>query len=73
MTQISQIGTAKNADPRDPQTYAMIGAAMEIHRQLGHSFLEAIYQEAALIEPPLHQIPFEREHLIWGYEIKKSV
>jgi GxxExxY protein len=48
-------------DHRDPQTYAIIGAAMEIHRTLGHGFLEAVYQEAALIEFPLHQIPFECE------------
>lgn len=48
-------------DERDPQTYAIIGVAMEIHRQLGHGFLEAVYQEAAVIEFPLKQIPFERE------------
>jgi GxxExxY protein len=48
-------------DERDPQTYAIIGAAMEIHRQLGHGFLEAVYQEAAVIEFPLKHVPFERE------------
>lgn len=51
----------KIVEERDPQTYAIIGAAMEIHRQLGHGFLEAVYQEAAVIEFPLKQIPFERE------------
>jgi len=60
MTQISQIRN-KHADPRDPQTYAIIGAAMEIHRQLGHGFLEPVYQDAAVVEFPLHNIPFERE------------
>jgi GxxExxY protein len=50
-------------EQRDPQTYAILGAAMEIHRTLGHGFLEAVYQEAALIEFPLHQVPFEREVL----------
>ena len=51
----------KMADERDPQTYAIIGACMEIHRQLGHGFLEAVYQEAAVIEFPLKNIFFERE------------
>jgi GxxExxY protein len=51
----------KIVDERDPQTYAIIGAAMEIHRQLGHGLLEAVYQEAAVIEFPLKQVPFERE------------
>jgi len=51
----------KTAEKRDPQTYAIIGDAMEIHRQLGHGFLEAVYQEAAVIEFPNHEIPFERE------------
>ncbi len=48
-------------DERDPQTYAIIGAALEIHRQLGHGFLGAVYQEAAVIEFPLKQVLFERE------------
>jgi len=51
----------KVVDKRDPQTYTIIGAAMEIHRQLGHGFLEAVYQEAAVVEFPLQEIPFERE------------
>ena len=43
------------------ESYKIIGAAMEVHRQLGNGFLEAVYQEALAIELELRNIPFVRE------------
>ncbi len=42
-------------------TFAMIGAAMEVHRILGPGFLEAVYQVAMERELTLRGIPFEKQ------------
>ncbi len=42
-------------------TYAVIGAAMEVHKILGGGFLEAVYQKALAYELKLRNIPFEEQ------------
>ncbi len=46
------------------EVYRIIGAAIEVHRELGSGFLEAVYQEAFERELALHDIPFISQQIL---------
>src|SRR5690242_7743044 len=51
--------------------YNLIGAAIEVHRELGPGFAELVYEEALCYELELRSIPFVRQHpVVVGYKGK---
>jgi len=49
---------------RDEKTYKIIGCAMEVHKELGCGFLEAVYQEALERELLIQGVPFKSQHVV---------
>jgi GxxExxY protein len=43
------------------EVYNIIGAAIEVHKELGSGFLESVYEEAMVIESNERQIPCETQ------------
>lgn len=58
------------------ESYDIIGAALEVHSQLGCGFTEPVYQEALAEELKLRHIPFERQKVFTvtykGKELSKD-
>ena len=50
----------------DALAHAVIGASIEVHRQLGPGFLEQLYEEALCVELRLRDVPFQRQKLVKG-------
>jgi GxxExxY protein len=57
------------------EVYAIMGAAMDVHRELGSGFLESVYQEAMEVELTRRQIHFESQkpiRIIYKGEVLKK-
>jgi GxxExxY protein len=55
------------------EVYAIIGAAIEVHKELGQGFLEAVYQEAMEIEVDDRKIPFEAQKKLKVFYKKRQL
>jgi GxxExxY protein len=68
MTKDIQGQTTEIAEyPYKELTGKIIGAAMEVHRNLGHGFLESVYESALAVEFRNQNIPFEQQKSIDVY------
>src|SRR5581483_7854028 len=61
MTPIAPMGAASPAHTHDPRTFAIIGAALEVHTTFGCGYLEKGYQFALANELARRGIPHELE------------
>jgi GxxExxY protein len=50
--------------PLEQYAFAVIGAAIEVHRALGPGYLEAVYEEGLCHELELRHVPYVSQHPI---------
>ncbi|MFZ0502678.1 MAG: GxxExxY protein [Chthoniobacterales bacterium] len=57
----------------DDQTYQIIGAALEVHKELGCGFLEPVYQEAGGHQRGLlinfGNRSLQHQRFVWSHEV----
>ena len=74
MKNIAEYGTTELV--LKDEVYAIVGAAIEVHRELGAGFLEPVYQEAMEIELRSRNIPFESQKRLVicykGHQLQKD-
>ena len=51
----------RETDKRDPLTWKIIGAAIEVHRELGPGLLESLYEDALCYELDEAGLSFQRQ------------
>ena len=58
------------------EVFEIIGAAIDVHKELGNGFLEPVYQESLEIEFALRKIPFDAQKRLQlfykGVQLKKE-
>jgi GxxExxY protein len=51
-------------NPLEQYAFAVIGAAIEVHKALGPGYLEAVYEEGLCYELEIRHVPHLRQHPI---------